>query len=1204
MFGTGIDNSGFESGVNSLKMAADVAIGNIVANMVSQVSSAAAQIPAQMVAVGSGFEASMSQVAATMGITSAAAEFEILSEAAKDMGESTKFSASQAGEALNYLALAGYDAEKAVAALPTVLNVAAAGGMELASASDMITDAMSALGLETSQMATFADQLAVTAQKSNTSVSQLGEAILTVGGTAKTLSGGVVEMNTALGILADNGIKGSEGGTALRNVILSLSAPTDTAAESLERLGVKAFDASGTMRPLQDTFADLNTALSTLSDGEKSAVLSDIFNRVDLKSVNALLGTSAERFDELSGYIADCEGAAAQMAETMDDNLKGDLTILQSAIEGLGIAAYEKFQQPFRESVQEVTSYVGELTESLSDGELSDSVDKISDGFSDLTKSALEFASETVIPVIISGLEKIVDHSGEIKTILALVAAEFIAMKAAAVLTPVVNSITAANRALNLLAAETSAATFQQVALASGMSFAEIAVGLFTGKLTAATAAEAAFNAVCAVNPVMLIATALAAVVAGLGIFISKVKETTAELNKHAESIKNINALTEETIDNAEIEIGVVKRKMQEYEDLRKQYLETGEGEELLRKRAEELQEYMPEGTRLIDEQTGAYESLAGSIDTVTDAMRKRAYFQAYDEEYAAKIKEQVQIQKELEEMEANFEKTGWYGGKSPNAPANHRAIDRAMYGTKKAQSEELENDIKYIEEKVNELSKASSEADNKLREALNSNAEYGQLPIVDFISNSMSSAIDAYNNGIEEFTEYQDASTEKLKSEWVKLEHEYAIGVISSESELYAKKQAAFDKYGDEDLEVHWDYYEDLIDYQKSFAEKAQQEYEQQLQDEWNSISHMQSLGLISAEDAYRQQLAFISKYCGEYSDEWYSYYKTIMDYQREAQQEQVESVRDNISEIVREYKSAFSDLESDVNSYKNRLMSVGSLFSMVTETDKEGKEKTTYSVENLRKQMDEMKKYHGYITDLKNRNTSQAVLSELTAMDFEDSSFVASNLAAMSDAELAEINDLYTKKQKLAEDLANELYAPEMDKLNSDLVKGVIAEFGTLPPDIQAIGAEALTAFIAGLNSGNLSEQVDEFTTRFVDECMAGIENSFAGSDLSDSFAALMNADTYSMGKTMGDNYVAGFNEAMSKIQSAIAAEQYSVSAEYTAAAKSRDSARSSDSVSKLPESIVIKNYLSAELDVDGEKMAHKIIQSEELIDWRKGF
>lgn len=167
------------------------------------------------VKVGMDFESGMSQVAATMGITtteiaSGSKEFEALSQAAKNAGATTQFSATQASEALNYLALAGYDAEKSITALPTVLNLAAAGGIDLGYASDMVTDSMSALGLETNQLEGFVDQLAKTSQKSNTNIVQLGEGILTVGGTAKDLAGGTVELNTALGILADNGVKGAE----------------------------------------------------------------------------------------------------------------------------------------------------------------------------------------------------------------------------------------------------------------------------------------------------------------------------------------------------------------------------------------------------------------------------------------------------------------------------------------------------------------------------------------------------------------------------------------------------------------------------------------------------------------------------------------------------------------------------------------------------------------------------------------------------------------------------------------------------------------------------------------------------------------------------------------------------------------------------------------------------------------------------------
>lgn len=294
------------------------------------------------------FQSSMNQVAATMGMTAdeianGSEDFKKLEKAAQDMGDTTQFSASQAAEALNYMALAGYDVDKSVATLPNVLNLAAAGGMDLATASDMVTDSMSALGNIAGTTESFVDKMAKTSQRSNTSVAQLGEAILTVGGTAKVLAGGTTEMNTALGILADNGVKGAEGGTALRNVILSLSSPTDKAAKKMQDLGLKVFDAQGNMRPLNDIFKDLDTTLSTMTQGEQTQVLSSIFNKVDLKSVNALLANSGERFDELSEYINNADGAASLMAETMNSGAKGAITKMKSALDGVGRTIGERF---------------------------------------------------------------------------------------------------------------------------------------------------------------------------------------------------------------------------------------------------------------------------------------------------------------------------------------------------------------------------------------------------------------------------------------------------------------------------------------------------------------------------------------------------------------------------------------------------------------------------------------------------------------------------------------------------------------------------------------------------------------------------------------------------------------------------------------------------------------------------------------------
>lgn len=397
---TDLDASGFTNGVKSLGSVASKGLG-AVTSAVKVTSTALVGLTGAATVVGMGFEASMSQVAATMGLTAeeinnGSESFETLRQAAKDAGATTQFSASQSAEALNYLALAGYSAEKAVETLPTVLNLAAAGGMELAYASDLVTDSMSALGDMAGSVDNFVDKLAVTSQKSNTSISQLGEAILTVGGTAKVLAGGTTELNTALGILADNGIKGAEGGTALRNIILSLSAPTDKAAKKMKELGLQVLDAEGNMRPMNDLFNDLNGILLDMTQGEQTQVLNELFNKTDLKSVNALLANSGERFDELSAYINDCNGSAANMADTMNNNLKGKITQLGSALEGLGIEIYESIDAGLKSAVDEAITNVGRLTDAFKNNGFEGLIEEAGAVLSEFMVKVAEYAPKVV----------------------------------------------------------------------------------------------------------------------------------------------------------------------------------------------------------------------------------------------------------------------------------------------------------------------------------------------------------------------------------------------------------------------------------------------------------------------------------------------------------------------------------------------------------------------------------------------------------------------------------------------------------------------------------------------------------------------------------------------------------------------------------------------------------------------------------------
>lgn len=319
------------------------------------------------VSTAANFESSMSQVQATMGITKDSVSevngesvntMDTLSDLAKKMGSETAFSASECAEALNYLALAGYDTQQMCDTLPTVLNLAAAGGIDLASASDMVTDAMSALGMGVDEAGTMVDQMARTASTTNTSVAQLGEGILTIGATAKTVKGGTAELNTALGILANNGIKGAEGGTHLRNIILSLQNPTNKAAACMEQLGLDVYDSEGNMRSLNDILGDLNTSMDGMTAAEKSNIIGQIFNKTDLSSVNALLANTGTTWDDLQQSIIDSGGAAQQMADTQLDNLQGQITILKSALEGLAISFGELLMPAIKMIVGWVQQFV------------------------------------------------------------------------------------------------------------------------------------------------------------------------------------------------------------------------------------------------------------------------------------------------------------------------------------------------------------------------------------------------------------------------------------------------------------------------------------------------------------------------------------------------------------------------------------------------------------------------------------------------------------------------------------------------------------------------------------------------------------------------------------------------------------------------------------------------------------------------------
>lgn len=432
----GIDTDGVKSGMKDVKSLVDKgmnAVKSVTSAGASAISGVTKAVTTSIATAGSGvlafggyavnagknFEKSMSNVMATMGITKDTIQdgqnsYELLAETAKKMGETTKFSASESADALNYLALAGYDAQKSCEALPAVLNLAQAGNMDLARTSDLVTDAMSALGIEATNenLTHFGDVLAKTSSRSNTSVAQLGEAMLVCGGQSRLAGLELEETSTMLGILADNGIKGAEGGTALRNLLKNIYTPTSQASKAMQALGIQTSDADGNLRNVQDILLDTMSALENLSGADKMTAMGDIFDVRTIAAASATLNNCSERYNELYGEIMDCNGAMEQMAETQNDNLEGDIYSLKSAFEAVGVAVEEKLNKSLRNAVQLGTSYLRQLNDSFKkngfDGlanslgdELGDAVTKISSKIpdfinigSDIVKSFMKGISD------------------------------------------------------------------------------------------------------------------------------------------------------------------------------------------------------------------------------------------------------------------------------------------------------------------------------------------------------------------------------------------------------------------------------------------------------------------------------------------------------------------------------------------------------------------------------------------------------------------------------------------------------------------------------------------------------------------------------------------------------------------------------------------------------------------------------------------
>ena len=766
-FDTHVDSSGFQSGVSKLAGLAKTGMATAAA-AVGAVSTALVTAGGYAIKVGSDFEAGMSQVQAISGATQD--ELEQLTAKAKEMGAKTKFSAAESAEAFQYMAMAGWKTGDMLNGIEGIMNLAAASGEELAGVSDIVTDALTAFGLQAKDSAHFADVLAAASSNSNTNVGMMGYTFKYVAPIAGSLKYSIEDVATAVGLMANAGIKGEQAGTSLRAMLTRMINPPKDAAAAMEALNLSMTNADGSMRPLNDVLLDMRESFSKLDDSQKASYASSLAGQEAMSGLLAIVNASDEDFEKLSAAINNADGTAQEMAQTMQDNLQGALEEFTGSVETLGLEVYEGMQEPLKEAVTEGIEYVNRLTETFRTGGLEAAVAETGEIFGELAvkaaqqapkmvnasvkfiqsfingisqnSSKLLSAAKSIVSALVNGLVKLlpkevqkpvqeavqilkksfedgglksaiqttgnilknlgtiatnlaktvlpplakaVDFVGENLDILLPVVSAVTAAFAAQAIVSQITSMMAAHRTIVELLTKAEQANALQLLAANGaLTIKEMLVGLLTGKITLATAAQWLWNAAMNANPIGLIVTAVAVLTAGIVALCltmddgtsaeERLAESTAALGESFAGVGEAAAEFYEGIQNAESHLSAFNDTLfasaEEQQELQTNMEEVQDGITSICKLAtEERRDYTEAEIQQLDEY---FQKLADLTQQQFDLEQQKAEaikqqaqtiaethqgsleeYEAVSQEWINTSQEQYEVQKKLAEEQA-----------------------------------------------------------------------------------------------------------------------------------------------------------------------------------------------------------------------------------------------------------------------------------------------------------------------------------------------------------------------------------------------------------------------------------------------------------------------------------------------------------------------------------------------------------------------
>lgn len=390
---TDLDTSAAQKAMKTFgKIASTGLKGTVTA--VTAVSGAISAVGGYAIKIGAEFESAMSRVQAISGATGK--EFDALKQQAMELGASTAFSASEAAEGMENLASAGFNTNEIMAAMPGMLDLAASSGEDLASSADIAASTLRGFGLEAEQAGHVADVLAKNAADTNAAVADTGEAMKYAAPVAHNFGISMEECAAAIGIMSDAGIKGGQAGTSLRGALSRLAKPTDDMKEIMNKLGLEFFDSNGKMISLTEQTKMLSEKMSNLTDEERNNALVTLYGQESLSGMLALVQAGSNKIASLTESYKNCDGAAAEMAKTMQDNLKASLEQVGGAAETFGIKVYESMSDDLKSAADTASESINQITDAFENGGLKGAVEEAGDVFAELSVDVANQAPKMV----------------------------------------------------------------------------------------------------------------------------------------------------------------------------------------------------------------------------------------------------------------------------------------------------------------------------------------------------------------------------------------------------------------------------------------------------------------------------------------------------------------------------------------------------------------------------------------------------------------------------------------------------------------------------------------------------------------------------------------------------------------------------------------------------------------------------------------